>query len=130
MGIGAILWLIGGLVITGFAAAMTYEQLKFRRKSKSAVGTIVDFEPGSEYHIKHPIVEFVDEKKNTIKFRSDFGTNMNVWKLGRKVLVLYLPDDPENSRIDKFPANWFFTILFYFIGFIFIWVSLMVRAQR
>lgn len=83
-----------------------------------AQGKVVDLVPVYK-GIFFPVVSFMTEDGDTVKFRENVGSNPPRYKKGDLVRVLYDSEKPWRAKIDSFWSLWFISILFAFLGFTF-----------
>ena len=65
-----------------------------------AAGTVVGLDEGVEVGDRHPRVEFMADDGRLYGFTSRYGIQIQpLWRVGRKVTVLYAPDKPANAEV-------------------------------
>ena len=101
--IGVILGLIG-LVILGFAARLSLQELQFVLGSRTASGTVVDLKPsGSVYD---PVIRFTTADGRQVTFTDPQGSNPPSNKVGETVQVIYPAGAPQEARLNSFLDFW------------------------
>ncbi|MFH2141332.1 MAG: DUF3592 domain-containing protein [Bacteroidota bacterium] len=102
-----------GLAALAFAVYSYKQQTKFLENSKETTGTVIDVkvqktsDTGSMKNRRFsnktsyvPVVEFYTEDSTRIEFKSSSGSsNFDTYKTGKKVAVLYNPDDPTYAQL-------------------------------
>lgn len=89
-----------GVLITGLY--LYRKEILFIFKKKEAEGTIVNWmsstEKGKRYY--YPLIEFVTEDRGSFTFRADERCEGSpMFEPGTKVVVKYLPNDPEFRKV-------------------------------
>ncbi|VVB77642.1 Uncharacterised protein [uncultured archaeon] len=120
-----ILFLVFALIGVGMILFGLYRLVYYSRLTKKAKGKIVDigFGPFPQRDgagtTRYPIIEFLTENKNKIKFESNVGMkDKNIYgvdyrkMIGQEVEVLYNPNDPNKAEYAKniFWAKFMFLI--------------------
>jgi hypothetical protein len=108
-----------GLVAGGLYFASIQADLLLN--GASAVGRVAAVEAGSSTSSSgrpgfFPVVEFVTEHGNTVRFRHRTGQNPPAYVVGDEVRVTYLPDAPDGALIDEAFKNWLLPGLLLLIG--------------
>src|SRR5713226_4856670 len=80
----------------------------FLAQATKTDGTVVDLEQSrsNDSTTYKPVVNFIDQKGETIKFTSSSGSNPPSYSKGEKVEVLYLAAEPQKAKINGFFSLW------------------------
>ena len=80
----------------------------FSEKGVSTQGTVIDLvvNRSSDSRTYSPVVVFQNEAGKQIEFKSQVGSSSPDYSRGDKVEVLYLPESPEQAKINSFLALW------------------------
>jgi hypothetical protein len=127
--------IVGGTVMLASACAFGYFAILMLRKSyKRAVkgvatsGFVSGFQlqsgSGAAHYSYYPEVEFQTLHGEKITFVASVGSNTNP-KLGRKVKVLYYPDNAKDADISSLLTSWFFPLFFMVGAIVFLLGALM-----
>jgi hypothetical protein len=107
----------------GFLAAFVYnfcQTREFVRTAKHAPGRVVDLEPrrGSSggHDLYVTVFKFADDSGQGHTVRTSFAQYPPSHKVGDSIMVLYLPGNADDARIQSFTTLWFFTTLFGAMG--------------
>ena len=94
---------------------------EFSEKSVRAEGTVVELvvNRSRDSRTYSPVVQFVNEAGKKIEFKSRTGSNPPDYSRGEKVEVLYLPENPEEAKINSFFALWGGALIFGGLGSVF-----------
>jgi hypothetical protein len=92
------------------------------RSAHRSTGVVVDVR-GDPEGASYPHVRFVDSIGQAHEFDSKLKSQPPRYSVGEQVSVLYLPDTPENARIEGFFELWLFPLITGVIG-----LSLSVAA--
>jgi hypothetical protein len=76
-----------------------------------AEGTVVNHERrscgrGSTSKCNSPVVQFRDRNSRRIEFVSEEVGNVDLYTVGQKVEILYLPEKPERAVINDYHSLW------------------------
>ena len=76
----------------------------FVAQAVKAEGTVVELlrSSSSDSITYRPVVHFSNQNGEQIEFTSSAGSNPPSYSKGEKVEVLYLPTEPQNSKINGF----------------------------
>ena len=104
----------GGLYFAAFQIDLLFH-------GKSARGEVLSLEAGSTTSSSgrpawFPIVAFETPGGASITFRHRTGSNPSAYSKGERVMVTYLPDDPESALIEEGFVNWLLPVLLLIIG--------------
>jgi hypothetical protein len=136
-----IIFLAAGMGLLGVAGFFTFRTLRFLGRSVNAEGTITalvqitrsnDDQDGGNARITYaPQFSFTDAKGETVTVTSNISSSPPAFDVGDSVGVLYLPDDPEQARIDSFWQLWGVALITGGIGTMFLgFVLAMALTQR
>lgn len=104
-----ISWLIlgiGGLILAG-GLALGWGSLRHVLYADRAEGEVVEIRREGDMYA--PVVRFRLANGETQEGK-DLGSGAPDFAVGDRVTVLYMPDDPEDFRIDTFERLWFTSI--------------------
>ncbi len=123
------LWLTGLLALFSilFFIFISYRNLSsFSQHAAQTQGRIIGFE--KQRKVFRPVVEFVTESKDTIRFVASLGKeDTTVVKTGSPVKVLYHPEDPESASLDSFWEIWMPSIMILVFGILPLFFVLLIR---
>jgi len=112
-----ISWLIlgiGGLLLLG-GLALGWGSLRHVLHADRADGEVIELRPEGDMHA--PVVRF-RLANGEVREGKDLGSGAPEYAIGDRVTVLYMPEDPDDFRIDSFARLWFGPIaLALFAGF-------------
>ncbi|GAB4298283.1 MAG: hypothetical protein Kow0068_22210 [Marinilabiliales bacterium] len=132
-----ILSIIIGVAVIIFGIYSYFSQKEFLENSVETVGVVVDVvQDYSSVNIRSkkyssdnsmvfkPVVEFQDKNGNTYTFKSSRGSKyLKTYEIGKKLTVLYNPDNPEKAML-KSAANKSTTYISGAAGILFILIGL------
>ncbi len=103
-------FLLAAALVAG-GAFMGQSQYRFERAALEAPGKVVALETRNEDSVDgdtvyYPVVRFTTEAGQSVKFRSRNGSDPPLYQRGQAVNVLYLPDNPQEARIDMGLLNY------------------------
>lgn len=101
----------------------------FLKHAVSAEGEVLDFNinRGEGNPTYSPIVRFLDAQGKQAVFASSVGSYPAAFEIGERVVVLYLPDAPEDSaQIDRFADIWGGTVMLAIVGGVFSLAGLLM----
>lgn len=107
--IGLLFLLIGlGVLIGGIVT--TVRQSRRSAGRAATTGKVVGlvkrvFTPGSA-GLYCPVVEFITQSGETVRFESDFGTMPASHSVGQSIPIRYDPADPQKAEIDSATSHW------------------------
>lgn len=113
LGIGAILLLIAGTVaVQGFW---------FRSNAVKVTGTVVEevltaYADGNAYC---PLIRYNTREGRTYEHQSNICAWPPAYEEGQHITVYYDRANPKTVQLDSLFANWFFPLLFGFLGVVF-----------
>lgn len=106
-----VTFLVVGVILLGVAAVVGLSVRRFTHAAASAEGAVVRLNAGGS----HPQVDFVTAAGDRVSYPQGgliFGA-----RVGDKVRVLYMPDEPlSTARVDTFGSLWFVPLLLLAIG--------------
>lgn len=113
--------LLVALVLTGGGLYFAAFQVDLLLHGETTTGEVVDLEPGTSTSSSgrpayFPIVAFETLDGRRISFRHRTGQSPPAYAVGDRVLVAYLPDDPEATLIAEGFMNWLLPGLLLLIG--------------
>jgi Protein of unknown function (DUF3592) len=114
-----ISWLIlgiGGLILAG-GLALGWGSLRHVLYAEHADGEVIEIRRDGDMYA--PVLRFRRANGETQEVK-DLGTGAPDFAVGDRVTVLYMPDDPEDFRIDTFERLWFSSI--FVTGFACFWL--------
>jgi hypothetical protein len=125
----AILFTLGGvgmLVGSGWSLGNT---LKFRKLATVTEGQVVDYETSQSTSTSNgrsssktmyaPVVTYRDQSGTEHRVTSSSSTSSRSYDIGAKVPVRFMPNNPDEARIDSFMENWFLPVLLGGMGLLF-----------
>jgi hypothetical protein len=115
---------LGMLAGSGWTLGST---LKFRKEAQTTDGVVVDFATSRSDKGKtmySPIVEYRDLSGTSRQLTSSVSSSSPGYDRGDKVQVRFLPQNPEQARIDSFLENWFLPLILGGLGLIFFGVGI------
>jgi flagellar biosynthesis/type III secretory pathway M-ring protein FliF/YscJ len=76
----------------------------FDKHAVSSSGKVIEIQKrkmsgAEDRYYSDPVVEFITNTGDTVTFIDKSGIDINV-KVGQNVKIKYMPDDPENAKID------------------------------
>lgn len=104
-----ISWLIlgiGGLILAG-GLALGWGSLRHVLYAERADGEVIEIRREGDMYA--PVLRFRRANGETQEVK-DLGSGAPDFAVGDRVTVLYMPDDPEDFRIDTFERLWFSSI--------------------
>ncbi|MDR0277390.1 MAG: DUF3592 domain-containing protein [Paucimonas sp.] len=117
----------GGLLLLG--AAMSYHNTStFLASALHAQGVVIDLEEhyGDGSVTYRPVVTFLDEQARPVRFTSALGSAPAAYGKGEAVTVRYLPNQPEDARIDSFFEHWGTVVVMLVVGIPFFLVGVLL----
>jgi len=108
----------------------------FLKTSITSQGTVVDLlesiSSSNNSIMYNPLVNFIDEKGNSIEFSSSSGSNPPSYSIGEQVEVLYNPEFPNDAKINGFFSIWGGAIITGILGVVFfsIGISIFIFEKR
>jgi len=108
----------------------------FLKISITSQGTVVDLlesiSSSNNSIMYNPLVNFIDEKGNSIEFSSSSGSNPPSYTIGEQVEVLYNPEFPNDAKINGFFSIWGGAIITGILGVVFfsIGISIFIFEKR
>lgn len=98
----------------------------FLKKAIRAEGEIVALIPSEDAGTHTPQVSFQTQKGEIIDFTSNIGSSSyDETDIGKKVTVLYLPENPQTARLQNFWNLWLNPIVLGGFSLIFLTVGLI-----
>jgi len=97
---------IGGLILAG-GLALGWGSLRHVLYAERAEGEVIEIRREGDMYA--PVLRFRLANGETQEVK-DLGTGAPDFAVGDRVTVLYMPDDPEDFRIDTFERLWFSSI--------------------
>jgi Protein of unknown function (DUF3592) len=93
-----------------YAISLAIKTREFLAEARITAGRVISLERSSSVRgsVYYPIVQFRTAAGQSITFRSSLA---NVAVLGQTVRVLYLPNNPDDARLDTYKALWFWPTL-------------------
>lgn len=114
--IGLIFGILGA-VLLGVALFFFNETTQFMNKAHHAEGVVIEFSDFGNYAGPgKPVIRFETEEGLIIRFTSPVQSNPSPYKIEDSVEVLYLPEYPQDARINGIAEIWLFPIIFGSIG--------------
>jgi hypothetical protein len=104
-----ISWLIlgiGGLILAG-GLALGWGSLRHVLYAERADGEVIEIRREGDMYA--PVLRF-RRPNGEMQEVKDLGSGAPDFAVGDRVIVLYMPDDPEDFRIDTFERLWFSSI--------------------
>lgn len=118
-GVGSI-FLIAGIII----GVNTYSYLS---KSIITQGTVIDLEKriskdsdGYSYALYYPIIKFTANSGKVTQFEANSGSYPPAYTKGKKVEIIYNPQEPESAMINSGFDSWFLPIMCTGMGSLFV----------
>jgi hypothetical protein len=111
-----------GLLIGGFVSVARTRA--FIAKAVETTGEVVELEeepatePGEPLTYR-PVVSFVLDSKQRVRFKSMVHSNPPAYDVGESVSVLYEPNRPHEARIRSFTSLWLLALILIGLGLIF-----------
>ncbi len=113
------LFLLIGLFALGYAAYSFYDTRSFLTRAQKVEAEVVKVDLKITEHkesatkkVYHPYFRFKTFTGESITFRSPHGTNeLPAYKVGDKVELLYLPEKPQDARVNNTFGLWGWTII-------------------
>jgi hypothetical protein len=98
------LFLLVGIAMLGGSALLTAKARRLERTGIRVSGKVIrlDYTRGTFY----PVVEFVTQGGQQVRFRGRSGSNPATFYPGETVTVLHEPDNPWNAVIESFGELW------------------------
>lgn len=118
-----------GIVLLLIGAVLLVRTAQFVTKAEHATGTVVGVsrETDSDGEVFfYPVVRFTTADGEQIQFKSSSGSSPASHDTGDTVGVLYDLDDPGDAELSGFLDLWGLPIIFFFIGTVFVGVSLTI----
>jgi hypothetical protein len=127
--VGLLAVVLVGVAIQQGAQIARLEAIGLRAQGK-VIGLKSEFSSGSSTY--HAIVRYRTEKNALVEFKDSIGTNPPSHRMGDKVTVLYLADDPKGAIIDRGVFwNWAIPVLLLAGAVLLSWLLLaMLRTGR
>lgn len=97
---------IGGLILAG-GLALGWVSLRHVLYAERAEGEVIEIRREGDMYA--PVLRFRLANGETQEVK-DLGTGAPDFAVGDRVTVLYMPDDPEDFRVDTFERLWFSSI--------------------
>ena len=118
------------LIFTGLRLWVRYRGLTRRGTVTSGMVREIIISNHFDGLVLHfPVVEFITESGQSLRFKSSMGTNRPEYKAGDQVPVLYDKENPENAEIhstSKFQKN---SIILILAGLFFLIAGTIVHAH-
>jgi len=99
------MFLIIGIAALGGSALLTAKSRRLERTGIRVSGKVIRLDYMRRTY--HPVVEFVTQGGQQVRFRSRSGSNPATFYPGETVTVLHEPDNPRNAVIESFGELWF-----------------------
>ena len=99
------MFLIFGIAMLGGSALLTTKARRLERTGIRVSGKVIRLDYMRRTY--HPVVEFVTQGGQPVRFRSGSGSNPATFYPGETVTVLHEPDNPRNAVIESFGELWF-----------------------
>lgn len=120
---------IGALVCAFLFYKSTSSFIAESTKTEGTVVDVVRSQSSEGSTIYKPVVHFIDQNGQKIKFTSSTGSNESCGLIGQKVEVLYRPTDPHNAEINSFFNLWGFSAIFGGLGGVFLLFGLIAKSK-
>lgn len=110
--IGGPIAVIIGIVVALFGWNIRAQTVAFVQNASRANGTVVAVVPvtkienNQEKTLFYPVIEFVTEDGETIRYQDSTGSNPPRHKVGDQVQVLYDPQNPKHAQEESFLSLW------------------------
>jgi hypothetical protein len=121
------IFLLIGLVMLGLAGRRVAMRRAFIRNSVTAVGEVIaliEVPEGAEV-TNYQKVLFRTQSGREVTFRSEMGhADTPRRRVGEKVTVRYLPNQPDTAEIESFLSLWGAALVFGILGSVFTFVGL------
>lgn len=85
------------------AGFFTYAKVK--RTTESAVGTVIDLAGNRKSY--YPVISYTTKDGVERTYRSNYGSNPPIYKVGDTVPIFYDPAKPDIARVDNDLEGWF-----------------------
>src|ERR1044072_3942559 len=122
-----IILVIGGLIMAG-GLALGWGSLRHVLYAERADGEVVEIRREGDMYA--PVLRF-RRANGEIQELKDLGSGAPDFAVGDRVTVLYMPDDPEDFRIDTFERLWFSAIFVtVFAGFWLLFGAVALSLSR
>jgi hypothetical protein len=135
-----IIFGVVGIVLLGVSAWLTVRSLDLTANGLRAEGSVIRLQreysrnsDGQGRYLYYPIVRFGTDAGEDIEFRGSTGTSSPSYRRGERVTVLYLPQSPQDARIDSFGGLWAGPLITGAMGILFTMIGggfWFVRARR
>jgi len=122
------LFMVSGVLLL-LGAAMSYHNTSaFLASAVQARGVVIDLEEqhGEDGITYRPVVTFLDENKRLVRFTSRLGSSSAAYTPGQTIPILYLPNQPEDARIDRFFEHWGMVVIMLVLGIPFFLVGALL----
>jgi hypothetical protein len=117
-----------GALFFAIALVLFLRNLRFASRAQSALGTVIDQDESHDEGVSYSaIVTFTTDDGAEITFTDSVSTYPAMFEIGDEVKVLYLPEKPGRARIATTSRLHLLSLIFSFIGAIFIAVGVWVR---
>ncbi len=114
-----ILFMVPGTAIL-IGAYLSYQSTEsFLLQATKTEGTVIELVQSSPKSAFYPIVQFISQNGQTIKFKSSNGKKPPKYSKGQKIEVLYQITEPQNAKINDFASLWSLTTIASIIGGVF-----------
>jgi hypothetical protein len=112
-------WVFAGLGIVGLVVGLGLLawSLVFYLGAERVEGTVQALAPGNK-GTRAPVVGY-EVAGRAYTYRSSYYSSPPAYRVGDKVTLLYLPDDPASCRIDSFFEEWGAALLCTVVGAVF-----------
>jgi hypothetical protein len=124
--LGSIFLLIG-VVMLGLAGRRVARRCAFIRNSVTTLGEVIALieVPEGVQVTYYPKVMFRTPEGREVTFRSEMGhADSPCRRVGEKLTVLYLPNQPNTAEIESFLSLWGAALVFGILGTVFTLVGL------
>lgn len=135
-----IIFGIVGVILLGTSGSLTVGSLELTANGLRAEGTVVRLQrrytrnsDGHGRYVYRPMVQFRTEAGEDLEFRGSTGTGSPAYRRGERVTVLYLPQSPQDAKIDSFGDLWGGPLITFIVGLVFTAIAggfWVVRARR
>jgi hypothetical protein len=118
---------IGGLFLLGAIGSYLHSK-SFLANATATTGLIVDLQelPQDDSIFADGVITFIDRDGQLVRFREYIHSSSREDRKGSTVPVLYLPDQSENARLDRFYVHWSVSIVLLSLAGVSLLASLLI----
>jgi hypothetical protein len=129
---GGWIVLAAGILLIGAGWQMAQPLVALHRSGLRAQGIVQGVERGygSRTGAYYPRVSFTATDGSIIRFRDGSGANPPAYRVGDRVIVLYLAGDSRSAIIDGGIRNWRRPLVVASLGLVLVGASLIVLRRR